>query len=157
MKKLRKKIEEIEEIIKTLPGLKAQLKELEDGSSSSSSSSPGESKTEAPSFQFCDFSLPPTTAPTKDVSLGVEYFFFLSHVRGALSLAVVCMCVYTVCVCCALVCGVLTFLTFLGMLLLIMAAFLFSPALSLSLRFRFFYCFFSTMPPSTFFFKMNLR
>ena len=81
MKKLQKKIEEIEEIIKTLPGLKAQLKELEDGSSSSSSSSPGESKTEAPSFQFCDFSLPPPTAPTKDVSLGGVYLLHPYHSR----------------------------------------------------------------------------
>ena len=42
--KLRKNIQEMEE--NTLPGLKAQLKELEAGSSSSSPS-PGESKTEA--------------------------------------------------------------------------------------------------------------
>ena len=42
--KLEKKIQEMEE--STLPGLKAQLKELEAGSSSSSPS-PGESKTEA--------------------------------------------------------------------------------------------------------------
>ena len=64
--KLRTKIKTIEDSIKTLPGLKAQLKELE-GGSSSSSSSPGESKTEAPA----------ATAPTKDVSFFfiVDFFF----------------------------------------------------------------------------------
>ena len=74
MKKLRKEIQDIEEIIKALPGLKAQLKELEGGSSSSSSSSPGESKTEAP----------PATAPKKDVSFGVNIFVVAALVHHML-------------------------------------------------------------------------